>query len=466
VSVDDREEGNLGRETGADAEEQRESARNGNAEEARSPSGAAADEPANDPPALEDLVLLLRDQLTELRSRIEALPTRDALGEAKLQPAAVTQDLATHAETLARLSAELDEQRDQLRDYEKSLVERIADVDDDRRTTASMLQRAWQGHREQVDYRLRRTSRNTSVALVLLAISVFATLFVVYRQAATDRATLSHDISDVNIELQRRSQAGTLDNLVQSKLTQLSAALGEVSGSLNARNAQQEQDIRAALEQERTARSDSDGRLVRALERLEAQQRALAERIERARKVTIGAAVEAGAGEHAQETDEAKAAKVGSEGGTSAVQTPAVATLAAGGSGAVAGAPAAESATGAPVSEEQQKGGSDQPAVSAPLVLTNPKYAIQLIGFHGFHDLERFAARPELSQPVYYLEETSKGRPLYLVMHGLHNDRAGAQAALSSLPPALARLDPLVRSLPAGTELWPCHSGKCEGAER
>ena len=44
---------------------------------------------------------------------------------------------------VSTLERQIAEQQDRLRDYEKSLVERIADVDDDRRTTASRLQRAW-----------------------------------------------------------------------------------------------------------------------------------------------------------------------------------------------------------------------------------------------------------------------------------------------------------------------------------
>jgi len=44
---------------------------------------------------------------------------------------------------VSTLERQIAEHQDRLRDYEKSLVERIADVDDDRRTTASRLQRAW-----------------------------------------------------------------------------------------------------------------------------------------------------------------------------------------------------------------------------------------------------------------------------------------------------------------------------------
>ena len=45
---------------------------------------------------------------------------------------------------------------------EQSLIERIADVDDDRRRTASALQRALETRVEEMDAKLRRSRRMTT----------------------------------------------------------------------------------------------------------------------------------------------------------------------------------------------------------------------------------------------------------------------------------------------------------------
>ncbi len=420
------------------------------------------------PPSLEELVLVLRDQLTELRSRIEALPGGEGAGEGDSRIEATARELESHGEQLTRLSADFDEHRDQLRDYEKALVERIADVDDDRRTTASMLQRAWQGHRDEVDARLRRGSRNIAWVLVIMVIVMCAALLLLYRQVGIDRAPVAHDLSEIKLALAHQSQGGALDSLVEGKLTQLSAALGEISGSLSERSKKQEETVRAALQQERDARADTERRLARALQRLEAQQQALAERLGSAGKGAPTAKAQAEASEVPQRIGESGGASAGSgEGARATPVEPSATQDAVGHEAAGEGTSPSSEVTGPGADEPAHGEGDEAPSLApSPLVLADRMYAVQLIGFYGFGDLERFVARPGLPQPVYYREETSKGRPLYLVMHSLYEERADAQAALSALPPDLAELAPLIRSLPVGTELWPCRSAKCARSEQ
>ncbi len=72
------------------------------------------------------------------------------------QGPATSRGLAALGAELSTLSAGLAAQGDQLRDAERSLVDRIADVDDDRRRTQGQLQRAMQSQYDEVDARLRR----------------------------------------------------------------------------------------------------------------------------------------------------------------------------------------------------------------------------------------------------------------------------------------------------------------------
>jgi HAMP domain-containing protein len=60
------------------------------------------------------------------------------------------------ASRVEALAAELAAYRTQMRDLEKSLVKRIADVDDDRRLTAAQIQRGWHAQREEHEAGQRR----------------------------------------------------------------------------------------------------------------------------------------------------------------------------------------------------------------------------------------------------------------------------------------------------------------------
>jgi DamX protein len=50
-------------------------------------------------------------------------------------------------------------------------------------------------------------------------------------------------------------------------------------------------------------------------------------------------------------------------------------------------------------------------------------------------------------------EERFRGRPWFVLIHSLYEDRAAAQQASETLPDSLARLDLWIRKLPAETEL-------------
>jgi len=430
-----------------------------------SPPDVEADRPSDSAPSLEQLVLVLRDQLTDLRFKIDAFPQGAGTGPGAPQVAAIRGELSAHGDQLAQLAAGLAEQQEDLARREEALVGRIADLDDDRRASANMLQRGWQTYREEIDASVRRGSRRTMQGLFVLALLLLGGLFLVYRQVGLDRAPLAKEVSEMKLSLGHGPQVSNLDSLMEGKLKQLAATVREISDSLKT-SPQQQPDLMTALAKERADRSKAEARLADALRSLEAQQRALATRIASAATVT---AAEGKTGQTAKSPQAATQSRGGGSKSTARSPQPAVepssASAAAGPESPakpLASKTGTEAAAGHPPVDHQAK---HTGAVEGPLVLSDPMYALQLIGFQRFDDVEHFASRPGMPKTVYYLQKTSKGRPLYLVMHSLHKDQAGAREAAAALPADLAQLRPFVRPLPAGTKLWPCQSGKCARAQ-
>lgn len=345
---------------------------------------------------------------------------------------------------LAELAAAVDRHREQMRDHEKSLVERIADVDDDRRGTTTKLQRAWQTQGEQLEGRLRRQARVTAGALLLLGLLVAGALLLLDRQGGSERLRLVNDIAEIKLQLDRTSRIGALDDRVAGDLTQLSSAVGKIYSSLEGIKQEQERNVEQALGGERAAREEADTGIVKEIRRLEADQQGFAQRLDSLHEALQDA--------KAQAAPAANAA--GGEPAPGAGGTP--------GGGAVApeqGPPAATVGTDAGVpetgSDATTGAGEAAPASSATdrIVTADRRYALQMISFSGLQGLRRFARREGLPPQVYYLAETYKGRPVYAVIHSLYADQAAATEALSNLPAGLRELDPWVRSLPLGAEL-------------
>ncbi len=79
--------------------------------------------------------------------------------------------------------------------------------------------------------------------------------------------------------------------------------------------------------------------------------------------------------------------------------------------------------------------------------------ALQLIGFRNPELLDAFIARNPLPAEVYTRQETFRGRPWFVLIHSIHPGRQAARAASDALPGALASLDVWIRELPGGSEL-------------
>ena len=340
----------------------------------------------------------------------------------------------------AELSAELQRHRDQLRDYEKALVERIADVDDDRRATTARLQRAWQTQREEIDERLRRHAGLIAGLLLLFAVLVSVALFLVYRQGTTEQPQVTAEVAAMRQELDRISADDRSSDGLKVELEQLGKDVEEM------RRLKGEQTSFAAKTEFGVAEE---------IRRLKAEQASLASEVGTLRAALAAAKNAGGAAAPAEEVPGAAAepspgepkANEATDGGT----------------------PATESGTHDSAAE-MQEGASDSAGARADadadalgseetLVAREDSYALQLIGFFDRGSLAEFAAREGLPPRVYYLRQAYKGRPWYAMVHSLHKSYAAAVAELSRLPADLVALGPWIRPVAAGTVLQVLETG-------
>jgi DamX protein len=361
---------------------------------------------------------------------------------------------ATSLETrIGLLERQLAEQQDQLRDYEKSLVERIADVDDDRRTTATKLQRAWQTQREEMDERFGRQNVLLLGALLVLALLIGILLFFGYRHLAIESRALASDLAGLEQRISGVSPAREADTRLQDELTRLASAVDAISASLTDLDQDYTAGVEKALASESANREQNDARLETMLKRLEAEQERLAGEIDTTREAlqaiapispgpapTEDAPVFAPA-RPAEETDAGVAAEIRDERSVpraneqdSSAEGAAHGTAAAGPDGST------EDLT--PQSQVvSEASATDRPEERA--------YALQLIGFFQLADLEQFAQRNrgDLPARLYYREDTYRGRPWFALIHSMHDSYSSAEAARSRLAPDLAALDPWIRPM-------------------
>ncbi len=148
-----------------------------------------------------------------------------------------SQDLAALGAKLDTLSAGLAAQWDHLRDSERSLVDRIADVDDDRRRTQGQLQRAMQSQYDEIDARLGRLGGLTILGLCLIAALAAGGLYLLHhlhsQRIGELQGDLTAELQTLGLELGRLTGAAAQGEQVQDKLAALSTALARVSGDLD-----------------------------------------------------------------------------------------------------------------------------------------------------------------------------------------------------------------------------------------
>ncbi|MCU0835013.1 MAG: SPOR domain-containing protein [Chromatiaceae bacterium] len=356
---------------------------------------------------------------------------------------------------LLALEAQTLTQQSRLRDYEKALVERIADVDDDRRRAAAQLKRAIEAASGDQDQRLRSRTRWLLLGLVVaLTLAVAGLTLAVYLDQ--ERRQLAQDLFDLRQDVDRAAADVAGDQAVEGRLVELEARLAEMRGRLAAVDGEVERALAAAAAAERIARSEERARLSGEIERLENVQDDLATRLEVAQRelaTRLDVALQGAAGD----------AVVGAAAVAPTVAPPEPMAADESSEGRIAPpaiepAPPAESEPVAVVAVEDAAGApavAVDPLTPPPTLVTETAiYALQLIGFHELERLREFALDARLADPVWRLTERYRGRPWYPLIQGLYPDYAAAQAAVAQLPPALRGLDPWIRPLPAGTAVW------------
>lgn len=327
------------------------------------------------------------------------------------------------AAQLATVSSGLASLRVQMRDLEKSLVERIADVDDDRRLTAVQLQRAWQTQREEQDTRRQGHGKLIAGTLVLIAALGAGGLYGLYRFIQSGQEALDSRISALRLELDGLKGVGTPDTLLQDKIATLSAAVEQISQGL----------VQGGKPRAQSAPPAQISALAARIERIGAEQT----RIDRALVDLRGAlAARPAAAPIAQPSNPAAAPRADEPTATAPESGEAKAA-------------AALAATGS----------SAPPETAAPPIQTvavgDSPFALQILGSHRREDLLTHAARLSLPSKVYIRQESRRGRPWYVLIYGLYPSRAQAQEGLASLPPSLRAPKPWIRSLPPDATVEP-----------
>lgn len=356
---------------------------------------------------------------------------------------------------LSTLSAALTAQRMRLQDLERSLVDRIADVDDDRRRGEGILHRASEAQRASLDDRLRRRAWLTLSGLILL-LAVSAAVFLLQQQRIQGiEHRLETEIGALRQDLTSAPADGGEQTEVRDQLDALSRSVTEIRGQLETLSRSVTEDrgrldalsrtvtdvsatvepLAAAQDRAPAERSAATVGLKHQIEQLEGEQRRLIEELKALRsspppqqpnakpEATLdGAELDAG------RADEARAALV---------QT---------------NAPTAESAP--PPRDDPMPATADATADPAPIeTVTDRPFALQLIGFHERSELLAFVATAELPQRIYIRKEQLRGRPWYALIHSLHPSYEAAKEATQDLPADLIALEPWIRALPEGDRL-------------
>jgi DamX protein len=307
-----------------------------------------------------------------------------------------------------------------MRDMEKSLVDRIADVDDDRRRTAIQLRKALETHRDEIRAQ-RRRDHNALLALSGIGIILLAAVLLLFSQLLQTRDALDARLSQL-----------------ESSAT--ASAAGADPGEGPATSNQQADTASEPPVEEVDELADAIEAIGDRLTALEGRLQRLSENQAAAGAGTDGTAA-VGSGDRAAEIGaaetrlEQKLAALGSEVNDLRGRLD---------RDAQAATRAAAQSSGA---------GADANAAGPSLTTEVRTIALQLAGFPSRSAIDRFIARHDLPKQVYLRVDTWRGGSWYGLVHSLHPDMASAEAARADLPPDLARLDLWLRELPPGSRL-------------
>ncbi|MCG6939817.1 MAG: hypothetical protein LJE69_01005 [Thiohalocapsa sp.] len=324
-----------------------------------------------------------------------------------------------------------------MRDMEKSLVERIADVDDDRRRSAVQMRKALETHREEMRAQ-RRRDHTAILVLTGIGIILLAAVLLLFSEMVKTRNAFEARVAA--LEHKQPAAPGTASADIQAEIDQLGDAVEAIGDRLTALEGAGQRVASASTTGSGTAASAAPG----------------------AGPSTAPPTASPGASPAAPPAAPGQSAAVDAR--VAALLDERLASLearidelraerqaaAAGAKTTSAGKATASASVG-----EAASAAKPGEAGSSTNTLTTGKnmVALQLVGLPSHEDIERFIARHDLPGKIYLKVDSLRGRPWYGLIYGMYPDMAAAEAARKALPPDLARLDIWLRELPAGTPL-------------
>ncbi|KXX63730.1 SPOR domain-containing protein [Marichromatium gracile] len=372
--------------------------------------------------------------------------------------------ISQQAAQIAKLAVGVAEQRRDLKQLQDTVLNRLGDMDEDRRLTTAQLQRALLNHRTLLDRRLRHWRTLVFATLVVLLIGIALALTLAYRQLDAQRQALAERVERIAAIQGRPSGAPQPDAQVQRELDALSVTIEQLA-----------RELRAAPEPTTTAEpaitppapARPSASLTDSVALNETQQPLRVPRqslppapvtpslpaVIETDEATIPTTVETAPPEPEPEPETPAPSSVSAEPETQPAEpTPVQAET-------ITPAPADEVAPDAPTeaaTPEIAEASATQPALddNAPIItLDAPSYAIQLLGAFSRDGLEAFIREQDLPDRLYWRQETYQGKPWYVLIHSLYPTRAEAVAARKALPEGIRGLDIWVRSLGVGVEV-------------
>ncbi len=354
--------------------------------------------------------------------RLRALESVDAEAESD----------QAYATRLQSLAAEFAAHRTLMRDQEKALVERIADVDDDRRLALTQLQRAWQTQRDELADNLRRSGWVAAAALMLV-LALGGGLIALYADVRASHATLGATIERLTAEQQRlaaelAAHGQALHPLPIATRTELEPTGTEPVTNIGmAVPTRPEIPIGEAPTPTPTPTPD----------------------------VPPPADPVPGSMAGAPSDDAAVTATAADPGEALAATSdtpPPVGPAPAPMVSAPSDDAAATEANPTPVAVAAPTSAQD-PEPEPTFRVTDRPFALQLVGSHQREKLLELVANQVLPPYVYLHQETRRGRPWFVLIHSLYSNIEDAREALARLPPELRKPLPWVRALAPETIL-------------
>lgn len=352
---------------------------------------------------------------------------------------------------LTALNSALEAQANKLRDIEVALIGRIADVDDDRRRTATEVRRALDAQRDDIEEEIRRRGLvTTTFVLFAFLVSVGAATLGLF-QINTGDAKIGAQLNGIQEAVARLSTIDTAP--LDERLGELDQAVTRLSGDLETKVDERQSGVTDlanrlkgleetlasqpeqppakpdAMQKETEERQTADTDLIAKIEEIQKAQERLGKDMLLLRDSLANTLASAN-------LPLEQKSWAPEETGTQPAEAVTVAP------------PAAESA---PVALSPPKSG---PAlVEDVITVGDHPQALQLISFKNLEDVRRFANRADMPDRVYYREESRRGKPWYALIYNLYKDQAAAAEAKAALPAELAALKPIVRQLDAGAQL-------------